>query len=43
MAVRNSIKLAEIQSRTALGRSSIYARVATGTFPGLVKAGSSSA
>jgi prophage regulatory protein len=37
------IKLAEVQKRTALCRSSIYAKVAAGTFPKPVKSGSSSA
>jgi prophage regulatory protein len=37
------IKLAEVQKRTALCRSSIYANVAAGTFPRPVKSGSSSA
>lgn len=39
---RNLIKLAEVQKRTALSRSSIYAKVAAGTFPRPVKQGSSS-
>ncbi|MDF4024099.1 AlpA family phage regulatory protein [Luteibacter sp. PPL201] len=41
-AVRNLIRLAEVQKRTALSRSSIYAKVAEGTFPRPVKRGSSS-
>lgn len=40
---RNLIRLAEVQKRTALGRSSIYAAIASGTFPKPVKIGSSSA
>ncbi len=39
---RRLIKLAEVQKRTALCRSSIYAKVAAGTFPKPVKQGSSS-
>jgi len=39
---RNLIKLAEVQKRTALSRSSIYAKVAAGAFPRPVKQGSSS-
>ena len=43
MTERRLIKLAEVQKRTALCRSSIYAKVAAGTFPRPVKNGSSSA
>lgn len=43
MSERRLIKLAEVQKRTALCRSSIYAKVAAGTFPKPVKSGSSSA
>lgn len=43
MIERRLIKLAEVQKRTALCRSSIYAKVAAGTFPKPVKSGSSSA
>lgn len=39
---RKLIKLGEVQKRTALGRSSIYAKVAAGTFPRPVKQGASS-
>jgi prophage regulatory protein len=39
---RTLIKLAEVQKRTALSRSSIYAKVAAGTFPRPVKQGASS-
>ena len=39
---RNLIKLAEVQKRTALSRSSIYAKVANGTFPRSVKQGAPS-
>ncbi|MDF4005284.1 AlpA family phage regulatory protein [Luteibacter sp. PPL552] len=39
---RNLIRLAEVQKRTALSRSSIYAKVASGAFPRPVKRGSSS-
>lgn len=42
-ATRNLIRLAEVMKRTALGRSSLYARIAEGTFPKPVKSGSSSA
>jgi prophage regulatory protein len=41
-AARNLIRLAEVQKRTALSRSSIYAKVAAGTFPRPVKQGASS-
>jgi predicted DNA-binding transcriptional regulator AlpA len=41
-AARNLIKLAEVQKRTALSRSSIYAKAAAGTFPRPVKQGASS-
>lgn len=41
--VRSLIRLAEVQKRTALSRSAIYARIAGGTFPRPVKQGSSSA
>ncbi len=41
-AERSLIRLAEVQKRTALSRSSIYAKVAAGTFPRPVKQGSSS-
>jgi prophage regulatory protein len=40
---RNLIRLAQVQKRTALSRSSIYAKVAAGTFPKPVKQGASSA
>lgn len=43
MTERRLIKLTEVQRRTALCRSSIYAKVAAGTFPKPVKNGSSSA
>lgn len=43
MIERRLIRLAEVQKRTALWRSSIYAKVAEGTFPKPVKSGSSSA
>lgn len=43
MTERRLIKLADVQKRTALCRSSIYAKVAAGTFPKPVKSGSSSA
>lgn len=39
---RNLIKLAEVRKRTALSRSSIYAKAAAGTFPRPVKQGASS-
>jgi len=42
MTERTLIKLAEVQKRTALCRSSIYAKVAAGTFPKPVKQGASS-
>jgi prophage regulatory protein len=42
MTERHLIKLAEVQKRTALGRSSIYAKVAAGAFPKPVKQGASS-
>lgn len=42
MIERRLIKLAEVQKRTALCRSSIYAKIAAGTFPKPVKSGSSS-
>jgi len=42
MAERYLLKLAEVQKRTALSRSSIYAKVASGTFPRPVKQGASS-
>lgn len=42
MTERTLIKLAEVQRRTALGRSSIYAKVAAGNFPKPVKQGASS-
>lgn len=41
-APRNLIRLAEVQKRTALSRSSIYAKIAAGTFPRPVKQGASS-
>lgn len=43
MTTRTLIKLAEVQRRTALCRSSIYAKVAAGRFPRPVKQGASSA
>ncbi|MGF6712266.1 prophage regulatory protein [Luteibacter sp. W1I16] len=42
MTERTLIKLAEVQKRTALSRSSIYAKVAAGAFPRPVKQGASS-
>lgn len=42
LAARNLIRLGEVQKRTALSRSSIYAKVAAGTFPRPVKQGASS-
>ncbi|SEO64279.1 transcriptional regulator, AlpA family [Luteibacter sp. UNC138MFCol5.1] len=42
MAERSLIKLTEVQKRTALSRSSIYAKVAAGAFPRPVKQGASS-
>jgi prophage regulatory protein len=42
MTERHLIKLAEVQKRTALSRSSIYAKVAAGRFPKPVKQGASS-
>jgi prophage regulatory protein len=41
-AARTLIKLAEVQKRTALSRSAIYAKVAAGVFPRPVKQGASS-
>ena len=41
MTERHLIKLAEVQKRTALSRSSIYAKVASGLFPKPVKQGAS--
>lgn len=42
MTTRTLLKLGEVKKRTALSRSSIYAKVAGGTFPRPVKQGSSS-
>ncbi len=42
MIGRALLKLDEVKKRTALSRSSIYAKVAAGTFPRPVKQGSSS-
>lgn len=42
MTERTLIKLAEVQKRTALSRSSIYVKVAAGAFPRPVKQGASS-
>ena len=42
MITRALLKLDEVKKRTALSRSSIYAKVAAGTFPRPVKQGSSS-
>jgi len=42
MITKALLKLDEVKKRTALSRSSIYAKVAAGTFPPPVKQGSSS-
>lgn len=40
---RRLLRLREVMARTGLGRSAIYARMAAGAFPKVVKMGASSA